>query len=117
MLIDIRALVHHIEAVTTKRLYRTELGDQFNEGARLLWLALLARSETQADIKKRLGCSAGRASRWLYGVQRPGAVWIAKIEENYGVPAISWGQPPSEQFSPPAVEYEEEHQRELEADG
>jgi len=89
------------------RSYRLTLGEEFNEGARQLWLLMERRGWDQADVIREIEHATkknarGLLPRYLYGDQRPGAVWAHRIELAVGVDAGLWGQPPREPFTPPA---------------
>jgi transcriptional regulator with XRE-family HTH domain len=92
---------------------RLELGDQFNEGARLLWLALKEREWSQWELRKHLTgrddepLSPGVVSRWLYGDRRPSLRMAIQIRDLLEVPIEAWHADATEVFTPPAGEDDE----------
>jgi transcriptional regulator with XRE-family HTH domain len=85
------------------RLSRQTLGAKFNEGARLLWLALLSRGWSQFAATHELGLGKGQLSKILYGDQRPGRAKAEKIKVKLGIHPTLWDRAPAEPFSPPAA--------------
>jgi len=79
--------------------HRRKLGPNWNEGARLLWLAMLENDIKQSEVRKKLrGASGneladGAVNRWLYGDRRPTGDLPHQIEDQFGVPARAWRQP------------------------
>jgi transcriptional regulator with XRE-family HTH domain len=80
--------------------HRRHLGEQWNEGARLLWVAMRDRGLNQAEVRKLLRgrdgeeLSEGAVSRWLYGERRPSLDLAVQIEERFGVPVAAWRRDP-----------------------
>lgn len=108
--------------MANRRSVRTELGAQFNEGARLLWKALAAREWSQGELQKRLTATrpldgskprplaTGIVSRWLYGDRKPDIEHLVQIEKLFlddkgvsEVPVNTWAKPASRPFVPPAA--------------
>jgi transcriptional regulator with XRE-family HTH domain len=89
--------------VANHELTRTTLGRFFNEGARLLWLALEARGWSQADLRRALGVPPGAHSRWLYGDRRPGRQMAQRIYTAVGIPVTAWDEAPTCPFELPAA--------------
>ena len=90
-------------ATTTKRSYRTQLGQFFSEGSVLLWKATGRYEGGREELTRKLGIARGMLSTWLYGDRRPGidkAVMLAKVLK---IPVAAWLAVPSEPFSPPAM--------------
>ena len=86
----------------SRDLRRTELGPKFNEGARLLWLAIIREGITQFALSRELGIATpGVQNRWLWGDQRPMNPWRKKINERFSVPVDAWDEEPTEAFTPP----------------
>jgi len=90
--------------LVTRSLLRRTLGRQFSEGARLLWFELGKRGWDQSAAARELGTSSGTVNRWLYGERRPSAEWAARIESVLAIPARTFGEPPTQEFEPPAAE-------------
>jgi transcriptional regulator with XRE-family HTH domain len=86
-----------------RTLTRESLGRHFNEGARLLWLALRERDWNQSVAERQLGVSPGLVNRWLYGERRPGLEHALLIERALGIPASGWHREPALAFEPPAA--------------
>lgn len=82
---------------------RTKLGPHFSEGARLLWEAMEAREWTQGQLRKELGASYGRVSRWLYGDIRLNLAVAVTISEKFEIPVEAWTQKPTAEFIVPAA--------------
>lgn len=84
---------------------RRALGPHFNEGARLLWLALDKAGDSVREIDRLTSATqaVGSSIRWLYGDGRPGTGARVKLEERYGVPILAWDQPPTAPFVVPAL--------------
>lgn len=93
---------------------RRDLGDQFNEGARLLWLALRERDWSQWELCKHLTgrdgetLGPGIVCRWLYGDRRPSLRMAVELRDLLGIAIETWHAEPSEPFTPPALEDEDE---------
>jgi len=85
------------------RTRRTELGDHFTEGARLLWDAMERLGFEQYQLEKHIQAPTGLVSRLLYGDQRAGRVWMFKLYNKLGIPLESWNQTSSKPFLPPAA--------------
>lgn len=81
---------------------RTTLGPRFSEGARLLWEAMEHRGWTQGQLRKELGVTTGRVSRWLYGDLRPPLTVAVSISKKLHIPEEAWMQSPSVDFVVPA---------------
>lgn len=79
---------------------RTNLGPQFSEGARQLWLALARLGWSQTKARANLGVAAGMLSRWLFGDRKPDIDWANKIQVLFGVEQRLWSEPPAEPFEP-----------------
>lgn len=86
---------------------RRHFGEHWNEGSRLLWLALAAREEGPENVTAALGCARGMSTKWLYGDQRPSAKIRGQLDSLYGVPWSSWDSASSEAFVLPAMREEE----------
>jgi Meiotically up-regulated gene 113 len=78
---------------------RTNLGPNFNEGARLLWDALETKSWTHNELCRRVGATHGAHASWLYGDGRPRLVYALKLEELFAIPVKAWDLPPTEAFA------------------
>lgn len=83
--------------------YRTELGTQFNEGARLAWIAKEGRGLSNADLARQLGCSRAHLGKILYGDQKPGRELSTKFTDVLGVPPGAWDAAVTESFVLPAA--------------
>lgn len=87
--------------------HRDHLGENFSEGARLLWLKLpkLARGwgvepvSAREELTKRLSAARGTVSRYLYGDRRPDLVQAGKLEEIAGIPMRAWNELPKKPFT------------------
>ena len=90
------------------RSFRLNLGKNFNEGARQVWLWMARTGNEQSDLLKSLasiadGASAqGLLAKWIYGDQVPTITWASRIEQVTGVPIALWSQKPVAPFVPPA---------------
>lgn len=83
--------------------HRQAVGLKFNEGARLLWLALARNGESIRSVENRTTASVGASIRWLYGDVRPMTAARFEIQKLWGVPVEAWDQEPTEPFVPPAL--------------
>lgn len=83
--------------------HRRAVGPKFNEGARLLWLALAKDKESINDVEEKTGSASGTGSRWLYGDTKPMTPARFEIESLWGVPVRSWDDAPTEPFVVPAL--------------
>ena len=84
------------------RLYRTDLGPLFSEGARLLWVAVEAGGGIAA-IRGRLNFSSGEMTRLLYGDRRANLAQANVCAERLAIPTTAWEQQPSQPYEPPAA--------------
>ena len=87
----------------TYRIYRTELGRHFSEGARQLWLRALEHKPypwTQADLMRAVDSADGVVGRWLYGDHRPSPPFAKLLEEldDIRIDRDLWFVPPQEPF-------------------
>lgn len=79
------------------------MGPHPNEGARLFWVELCGKKETQSDATDRIGVKPGTVHHWLYGDRVPAAKHRIRIVELYGVPISAWDRPiPRKRFEVPA---------------
>ena len=100
-----------------RRLSRPKRGKYFSEGARLLWLAIEARSWTQTELAMRLGTSSGQVSQWLYGGRRASLKWAVVIRDVLDIPLAAWNQRvPDDYELPVAFPKEPESGRSLASD-
>ena len=83
--------------------HRSELGEHFNEGARLLWKVLDERECSQLQLQRDLGVPAGVVNRLLYGERRPGLKMALLIEEKFDIPLTSWNEAPKKKFTLPTA--------------
>jgi len=90
-----------------KQPYRTDFGEQFNEGARLAWIAKDAAGLSNAELARRVECHRSHLGKILYGDMKPGRALAARFFDVLGVPHAAWDQPPSEEFVLPAARPEE----------
>lgn len=84
---------------------RRVLGDHFNEGARLLWLALENTKQSVREVDRVAGTTSavGSSIRWLYGDGRPNTGARVKLQERFGVPILAWDEAATEGFVLPAL--------------
>lgn len=82
---------------------RTELGDRFSEGARLLWCVLSDRGWSQGELTRAIGAKPGVVPRWLYGDTKPGWTWATKLRDMFGITFETWTVEPTLPFVPPAA--------------
>lgn len=87
-----------------KERHRSELGENFNEGARRLWVTMLKRGESAEDVTRSLGVARGMVGRWLYGDRRPDRSSTQRLVEKYRIPASAWDEEPTEAFAIPEHE-------------
>jgi transcriptional regulator with XRE-family HTH domain len=85
-----------------KRPTRWRIGPKFSEGARLLWVAIESRRETQLDAARKLDMDRGHVARILYGDRLPTPKFITRMTDTYQIPGDSWGRRPLEPFTLPA---------------
>lgn len=83
--------------------HRTELGEHFSEGARLLWVGAEERSWSQRRLGRELGAYEGEIMGVLYGDKRPRIEIVAAAERVLGTPASAWVSKPLKAFDPPAA--------------
>ena len=81
---------------------RTHLGEQFSEGARLLWLAMEERGWSQAQLAKSIAAQPGVVPRWLYGDRKPSWDWAATLRDSFGISLDAWTVAPTQPFRLPA---------------
>jgi ribosome-binding protein aMBF1 (putative translation factor) len=87
----------------SRRPHRTELGNHFSEGARLLWLAVAARDGSQTVLAHEIHVGVAVLNRWLYGERKPSRQFAAIIEARLGIPASAWDAKVRGRFVLPAV--------------
>lgn len=80
--------------------HRSQVGDRFTEGARLLWLVLEGNQWTLAALAEAADVSKPTLFRYLYGDREMRLGTAQRLEVLTGVPAASWAQPPTEPFAP-----------------
>lgn len=93
----------------TERHHRRTLGTKFNEGARLLWLALAERRWSRERLAEQLGCNSGAVHRWLYGERKPGTSYATKLAALLAIPTDAWGRAPTAEFQPPGASHVAAH--------
>lgn len=81
--------------------HRDTLGPHFSEGARLLWVALLERRDSQQEIANEIGCLKPTLNKWLYGMRRPGTSWRIAIRRKFKVPLLAWDAKPKKPLTLP----------------
>lgn len=81
---------------------RTELGELFNEGARLLW-KVVKQAGSAAEVAESIGAGGSAFSRWLYGDRLPDLEWAAVLQDELGIPMIAWTKKPSRPFVLPSL--------------
>lgn len=86
-----------------RRLVRSRLSAGFNEGARLLWVALLRAGTTQIEFAKRHGVDQAQFVKMLYGDRKPGRQVANRLALNLGISPMAWDEPPKEPFAPPGA--------------
>ena len=86
-----------------RKLYRSELGAHFSEGARQLWIVLQRAKETQDGAGARLHVSRGYVCRILYGDFCPGLDLCLRMQKEYGINPGLWLKKPKSVFIPPAA--------------
>lgn len=98
---------------------RKELGRFFSEAARLLWLEMLRREWSKADLGRALSeisaefnVSAGLdrtslVSRWLYGLRRPNLAFVLLLERLFQISPALWNTKPIQPFAPPWAQTED----------
>jgi hypothetical protein len=82
---------------------RTHLGEQFSEGARLLWLAMEERGWSQGQVAKAIEAKSGVVPRWLYGDTKPSWDWAVVLRDTFRIPLEAWTIAPTVEFVPPAA--------------
>lgn len=82
---------------------RTELGDHFTEGARLLWAAMEKAKMTQAAARRSCGAHGGEMSRTLYGAKAARLKVVLWANRTFGIPVEAWAKKPARPFTPPAA--------------
>lgn len=104
-----------------RRTTRTTLGDSFNEGARLAWIALKRLGWSQTALTERMTgrggapLSGGQVDGWLYGDGLPGRASAEQLEALLDVPVSAWGRRPARRFVLPAVRHAEKMARSVTA--
>ncbi len=88
------------------KLFRTNLGPLFSEGARRLWLAMRERGWSRPRLEDELDTGGGTLPKILYGDRGVGRKLANKIHEKLGIAQAAWDQKPLEEFIPPAGEEE-----------
>ena len=82
------------------KLSRRKFGPHFNEGARRLWLAMQETGDSQADVTRRIGASAGRVNHILWGDNCPSAEEITALHGLYAISGELWGKRAPRDFRP-----------------
>jgi transcriptional regulator with XRE-family HTH domain len=82
---------------------RTQLGKDFSEGARQLWLALEKNKSDPSALAEKIGMSRGAIWRVLVGDRRAGIELAVAIEKELGVPVADWTKKPTRPFTLPAA--------------
>jgi len=87
------------------RTTRTDLGENFSEGARLSWLALRARGWSVADLRARMvgprsgePMAGGVLDPVLYGDRLPSFALAGQLAAALGVPVEAWARKPARRF-------------------
>jgi transcriptional regulator with XRE-family HTH domain len=88
--------------MSDRKLLRTNLGLNFSEGARLLWLKMQRKGWSQTDLAGKLETSSGVVCRWLYGDRRPTLEFALVIQRVLGIAAGLWHAKPVTKFVLPA---------------
>ena len=83
--------------------HRTELGADFSEGARLLWVAAEDRAWSQRRLGRELGAYEGEIMGVLYGDKRPRLEIVVAAERMLDVPSGAWLSKPLKAFVAPAA--------------
>lgn len=86
-----------------RRPYRDHVGDDFSEGARLVWLAKEADDLSNGDIAEIAGCSRSQILKIIYGDQLPNRRVTERLRDRFGVPATAWDEKPAVPFVVPAA--------------
>ena len=84
-------------------LRRTDLGEHFSEGSRLLWQILEKKGWTQSQLREALGAHPGEISKLLYGDKKPRFDLIVEASRKFKIKAERWDEPPRVAFVPPAA--------------
>ena len=83
----------------SKRFRRRSLGDNRSEAGRRLWLLLIERRWTPADLTRELEMDTGYVSRLLNADRRAGLEVAVQIAERFPEIAVPlWRTPPMEPF-------------------
>ena len=89
--------------MANKRPHRETIGDEFSEGARLLWVEMDRRAWTQADLRRALDLRPGALTRILYGEYKASLAFATKCSEVLGIDIGKWLLKPAKPFVPPAA--------------
>ena len=87
-------------------MYRRGLGDDFNEGARQMWLRLDRKGWSLDDLVARTGIKKPALHRYLYGDRRPERVPAAAIQRILKIDQALFDTPPAAEFVTPAIQEE-----------
>jgi plasmid maintenance system antidote protein VapI len=77
------------------RLNRRDLGENFCEGSRRLWLAMAERGLDQTGLANLLGTKNSQVNRWLYGERKAGRMWADRIFKALGIERDAWDREPA----------------------
>ncbi len=88
---------------TDHRRTRTALGPHFSEGARLMWLALRERGQSDYAFSKEFGVGRSTVLKWLYGDSLPSRLWGIEIERLLGIAPGLFDVPPKRAFVLPGA--------------
>lgn len=82
---------------------RTEKGEHFTEGSRLLWACMTKRALSLRTAAKAAGVSRAALHRWLYGDQVPSVTDASRLADTFDIPMNAWAKGARHGFTLPAV--------------
>lgn len=85
-------------------ILRRTFGKHISEGQRQLWIAMLDRDLTQAQLGEPIGADSGLVNRWLYAVGAPGRLYLPRLQDVYGISVAAWSEPAKGAWPLPELE-------------
>jgi transcriptional regulator with XRE-family HTH domain len=82
---------------------RTDKGEHFTEGSRLLWSCMMKRDLSLRAAATAAGVSRAALHRWLYGDQVPSVTDASKLADTFGIPMNAWAKGARHGFTLPAA--------------
>ncbi len=79
----------------SRTILKRAFGVHANEGQRQLWIVMLDRDWTQAELAERIGCDSGLVNRWLYAFGKPGLKFLPKVRDELNIEIDAFSTAPT----------------------